>query len=79
MVQGSTIKGILKSDLSRMKLAIPSLIEQEKIAKIISTVDNKLVILRSKREKSELLRTGLMQGLLTGQVRVKIGPSKGEN
>jgi type I restriction enzyme S subunit len=50
--------------------AFPPLPEQQKIASILSCIDDKLEI--EKNEKLELLKKGLMQVLLTGKVRVKV-------
>ena len=72
LVQGSTIKGILREDLKRIKIPLPSLPEQRKIASIISTVDDKLEKERRIKSQFEYLKRGLMQVLLTGRVRVKV-------
>ena len=77
--QGSIIKGILKSDLSKILIPLPSLLEQQKIAEILSTVDHKLELLRNKKTHLEELKKSMMEDLLTGRVRVKIETSKGEN
>jgi len=55
-----------------LKLPLPSLQEQRKIALILSNVDNKLQGLESKKSTIEKLKKGLMQKLLTGQIRVKV-------
>ncbi|HAW49639.1 TPA: restriction endonuclease [bacterium] len=69
--QGSTIKGVLRNDLQNLKLPLPPLPEQQKIAEILSAVDEKIEAGRKKKEKLEQLKKGLMQDLLTGRVRVK--------
>jgi len=51
---------------------LPPFPEQQKIAEILSTVDNKLELLRRKKEKLDVLKKGLMNDLLTGKVRVKV-------
>ncbi|MCD6194578.1 MAG: restriction endonuclease subunit S [Candidatus Aminicenantes bacterium] len=58
--------------LLRLKLPLPPLPEQKKIAEILSTVDKRLELLRSKKAKLERIKKGLMNDLLTGQRRVKI-------
>jgi len=70
--QGSTIKGILRDELRNLKLPLPSLPEQQKIAEILSTVDERLELLRKRREKLEKVKKGLMNDLLTGKKRVKL-------
>lgn len=70
---GSTFKELTKSSLENLKLPHLQLPEQKKIAKILSTVDNRLELLRKKKEKLERVKKGLMNDLLTGQKRVKVG------
>ena len=55
-----------------ISIPLPPLAEQQKIAEILSTVDKRLELLRSKKEKLERIKKGLMNELLTGQRRVKI-------
>jgi len=70
MGTGTTVKGIKLEELRKVKFAIPPLTEQKQIATILSTADEKLEVLRAKKEKYETLKQGLMQKLLTGEVRV---------
>ncbi|MGD9807751.1 MAG: restriction endonuclease subunit S [Deferribacterales bacterium] len=53
-------------------LPLPPIEEQQKIASILTEVDNKIESLKKKKEKYTTLKTGLMQQLLTGQKRVEI-------
>jgi len=46
--------------------------EQKKIVSILNKVDSKIDDLGSKKISLELLKNGLMQKLLTGQIRVKV-------
>jgi type I restriction enzyme S subunit len=67
---GSTVKGIKGSRLKKLKIIIPPLEEQIQIADILSTADEKVEVLRAKKEKYETLKKGLLQKLLSGEVRV---------
>jgi len=58
--------------LKEFNLSLPPLNEQKQIAEILSTTDEKLEILRDKKESFKELKKGLMQKLLTGEVRVKV-------
>ena len=49
---------------------LPPLEEQKQIAEILSTVDKKIENLKEKKQSFEELKKGLMQKLLTGEVRV---------
>ncbi|RBL89144.1 restriction endonuclease subunit S [Chitinophaga flava] len=53
-------------------IGLPPIHEQRKIVEILGTVDEKLAILKEKKGKTELLKRGLMQQLLTGKIRVKV-------
>jgi type I restriction enzyme S subunit len=72
MGTGTTVKGIKLNELKKLKIPLPPLKEQNKIAKILSTTDEKLEILRDKKEAFQKLKKGLMQKLLTGEVRVRV-------
>jgi type I restriction enzyme, S subunit len=67
---GSNYPAINSSDVKNICIPLPSLAEQKKIADILSTVDEKLDILREKKETYQTLKKGLMQQLLTGALRV---------
>ena len=54
----------------RQKIVFPPLKEQKQIADILSTVDEKLEVLRAKKEKYKTLKIGLLQKLLSGKIRV---------
>jgi len=69
---GSTRKTLAIGMFKDIVIPLPPLPEQQKIAEILSTVDNKLELLRSKREKLNIMTNGLMNDLLTGKVRVKV-------
>lgn len=72
LAQGSTIKGILRESLGNLRLPLPSLPEQQKIAEILSAVDERLQLLREKKGSFKKVKRGLMNDLLTGKKRVKI-------
>ncbi|HDH44956.1 MAG TPA: restriction endonuclease subunit S [Thermococcus sp.] len=59
-------------NLKKVKIPKPSLVEQQKIASILSTIDKKLEIERKEKEKLERIKQGLMDLLLTGKIRVKV-------
>lgn len=61
----------ITSNIKNHKIPIPSLAEQEKIAEILSEVDNEIILLEQKLESLKSQKKGLMQNLLNGKVRVK--------
>ena len=59
--QGTSIKGFTKSDLETLKIKIPSLPEQEKIASFLGGVDDWLGNLKKQKEELEKYKKGIMQ------------------
>lgn len=62
--------GLYLGELGKIKIILPSLDEQEKIADILSIIDNEIEEYENKKQKLELLKNGLMQQLLTGKIRI---------
>lgn len=58
------------SDLKRVKLPVPPLVEQQKIAEVLSTWDTAIEKQTQLIKKLELRKKGLMQQLLTGKKRL---------
>ena len=69
---GTTVKGIRVEQLIKLKLPIPPLVEQQKIAEILSCIDEDIEGYKKEKEKYAKLKKGLMQQLLTGRKRVKV-------
>jgi len=67
---GSTFLEVSRTTMRNFKIPFPPLEEQKQIADILSTADEKLEVLRAKKEKYETLKKGLLQKLLSGEVRV---------
>ena len=67
---GSALKRVVLKAIKEIRIPLPALEEQKQIAEILSTVDKKLENLKEKKQSFEELKKGLMQKLLTGEVRV---------
>jgi len=67
--QGTSIKGFVKNDLKNLKIPLPPLKEQQKIAQILTTWDSAISKQKELIEAKERLKKGLMQKLLSGEVR----------
>jgi len=78
-ISGIGRNGLNLEHIANIVISCPPLIEQQKIAEILSTIDNKLELLRNKKGRLERLKKGLMGDLLTGKVRVNVNAPKGEN
>jgi len=56
-----------------LEVRLPDLAEQDHILRIVSSADAALGAARHERKKRLALKQGLMEDLLTGRVRVKVG------
>jgi len=61
--QGTSIKGFTKDDLVSLKINLPSLPEQQKIADFLSSIDNLIEAKSAEIEKAEEWKKGVMQGV----------------
>ena len=68
--QGSTRFNLSKNKFLEMIINIPSIEEQKKIAGLLSAIDEEIENLKKQLELRKQQKKGLMQKLLTGEVRV---------
>lgn len=59
--------------LLKLRVPLPPLTEQHKIIEILSDANRKLELERNGKVKMEKIKQGLMDLLLTGKVRIKVG------
>ena len=70
-VTGTTVKHINSNLLGEIRINISTDIEeQQAIATILSDMDKEIADLEAQRDKYRLLKSGMMQKLLTGQTRL---------
>ena len=67
---GSTFLEITKKETSLIEIELPSISEQQAIAEILSDMDAEITALETRREKTSLLKQGMMQELLGGKIRL---------
>lgn len=60
------------SEYQYITISIPDISEQQAIADVLSTADEEIDLLNKKLEALKEQKKGLMQQLLTGQIRVKV-------
>jgi len=72
LAAGSGVKNLKSETVKNSKIPIPPLPEQEKIASILSTQDKEIDLLKEELGFLKEQKKGLMQRLLTGEVRVKV-------
>lgn len=68
------VPGVNRNDIHKLSVSVPPVTEQKEIARILSTVDRKLENLQGQKTQTQQLKKGLMQKLLTGQIRVQPDP-----
>ena len=61
---------INRDELAEFKLAVPNTNEQTAIAEVLSDMDAEITALEQKRDKTKLIKQGMMQELLTGRTRL---------
>jgi len=71
LAQGSTRFNLSKNEVLKIKIKIPGLEEQKKIAFVLTIFDREIDLLEQELEALKQQKKGLMQLLLTGKVRVK--------
>ncbi len=64
--------GINSNEYGKLNIKLPSLTEQQKIASVLSAADKEIGLLQSELATLREQKRGLMQRLLTGEVRVEI-------
>ncbi len=68
---GSTFLEISPSKVKAVPIFIPPTVsEQKAIAEILSDMDNEIAALEAKRQKYKAIKQGMMQDLLTGNIRL---------
>jgi len=67
---GITRFGITKETIENAFIPLPPLPEQQRIAEILSQIDNTIEKEEAYKQKLERIKKGLMEDLLTGRVRV---------
>jgi type I restriction enzyme S subunit len=66
-------RGALRwNDFAKIKVALPSIAEQRRIAEVLNACDREIELLRQQLDALRRQKRGLMQKLLTGQIRVRV-------
>lgn len=71
---GRKARRVNPCDLLRVEIPFPSRIEQTRIAQALQTLDREVDLLRLQLEALKRQKRGLMQKLLTGEIRVSVQP-----
>ncbi len=70
LAAGSTVRNLNVEIAKKVKIPLPPLAEQRKIAEVLQSEDEAIDTLKAKAELLRTQKRGLMQKLLTGEVRV---------
>lgn len=68
---GTSYPAINSTDLSKIKVNIPSLKEQQKIAKFLTSIDNQIQTLEKKKTLLEQYKKGVLQKIFKQELRFK--------
>lgn len=67
----ATVSNLPGSDILKIKISLPQIDEQTKIANFLTTVDKRINLLTQKKEKLEQYKKGIMQQIFSQQLRFK--------
>jgi type I restriction enzyme S subunit len=70
LLTGSNYPSINSADVRALSMMLPPFEEQAAIAQVLSDMDADIAALESRRDKTRLLKQGMMQELLTGRTRL---------
>ena len=71
LTAGSTIIHLYQKDIVKFSFFVPPTIEEQKaIVEVIDDMDNEIDEYSSKLEKYHMIKQGMMQKLLTGEIRL---------
>ena len=70
LLAGSSINNLTPKSIESLLFTVPPLMEQEAIAEALSVMDQELEALTQQVSKLRMVKEGMMQDLLTGEVRL---------
>jgi type I restriction enzyme S subunit len=70
LATGMKVYGVSKANLKNVFIPVPPILEQTRIATILSDMDAEITALEQKLGKYKMVKQGMMQELLTGRIRL---------
>jgi type I restriction enzyme, S subunit len=70
LIAGSNYPAISSGDVRKLKIPVPNVKEQKSIAQVLSNMDTEITALETRRAKTQAIKQGMMQELLTGRTRL---------
>ncbi len=71
LAKGVSISNVYNSDLKKLSINLPTIAEQQKVAKFLSSVDKRIQLLEERKEKLQSYKKGVMQQIFSQQIRFK--------
>lgn len=71
LAQGASVVHVYNTQLTKLKLSVPSKLEQEKIASFFSLIDDKISLQGEKVEALKDYKNGIMQKIFSRELRFK--------
>jgi len=71
LAKGVSISNVYNSDLKKLKIWLPSLPEQKKIANSLTAVDNRIELLEKKKTLLETYKKGVVKKIFNQEIRFK--------
>lgn len=70
LAQGATRYNLSKSAFLDSEICLPNFDEQSAISSVLSDMDAEIATIEAKRDKYKAIKQGMMQELLTGNIRL---------
>lgn len=70
---GTKVLGVSKGNIGKIEVLVPARKEQTAMATILADMDAEIEALETRLAKTRQLKTGMMQQLLTGRIRLPLG------
>ncbi|MDC9728516.1 MAG: restriction endonuclease subunit S [Methyloprofundus sp.] len=70
MTAKSSVDSVRREMIADMLIALPLIDEQREIAKVLSEMDSEVIALENRLSKTQQIKQGMMQELLTGKTRL---------
>ena len=70
--ESSGLPSLSRETIYAIKLLVPDLVEQQKIASVLSAADAEITAIQNQLDNLKQQKKALMQQLLTGKRRVKV-------
>ncbi len=70
LAQGAIRYNLSKASFLKLEVPLPGAVEQDAIADVLRDMDSEIAALETRHAKTQALRRGMMQDLLTGRIRL---------